>query len=291
MCRDFNAWFGTLRTTITQYEDITDLDKVVNKVQACEDKVMALKSCTDDVDYEAILSKLTCLAQNSPEVFECIPYLLAVTDSKVTVYDARISGEREYNFSKIAIRLNPTKAAADALDFMCETNLIGVLRQISNVHDFILGLEIGLDSNARKNRGGKLMESLVEDYLKEIPHLTQAKYDDIMAQFNIDLTALSHGSNTVKCFDFVFAGERTLYVVETNFYNSPGSKLNECARSYIELQECCQNIQNLEFVWITDGLRGWIRSKNNLQEAFGIIPHLYNINDLECGILNELCKR
>ena len=84
----------------------------------------------------------------------------------------------------------------------------------------------------------------------------------------------------VKRFDFVIKTKRKTYLIETNFYNSGGSKLNETARSYSDVAPKINQYENYEFVWITDG-RGWLSAKNKLEEAYNTIPSMYNLSTLQ----------
>lgn len=90
-------------------------------------------------------------------------------------------------------------------------------------------------------------------------------------------------------FDFVVKTEHTIYGIETNFYASSGSKLNETARSYKQISQEAQNIDGFKFVWFTDG-NGWGDARHNLEETFDVMEHIYNIKDLEDGIINEVFK-
>ena len=103
----------------------------------------------------------------------------------------------------------------------------------------------------------------------------------------LDLSALSNSGKTVKRFDFVLIKKGIAYAIETNFYASSGSKLNETARSYKTLALEAKNISSFKFVWITDGL-GWVDARNNLEETFDVLDDLYNIKELEEGILKKL---
>ena len=115
------------------------------------------------------------------------------------------------------------------------------------------------------------------------------KIKDIEKKFHLDLSAISNKGKTVKRFDFVIKTEHAVYGIETNFYASSGSKLNETARSYKQISQEAQKINNFTFVWFTDG-KGWLDARNNLEETFDAMEHLYNINDMENGIIKEVFK-
>lgn len=164
---------------------------------------------------------------------------------------------------------------------------------INNLVDYVTGVETGLDSNGRKNRGGHLMENLVESYIKKAGFIKEKNYfkemyiSEITEKWRVDLSAISNQGKTEKRFDFVIKTENMIYGIETNFYSSGGSKLNETARSYKTLALETETILNFTFVWFTDG-KGWISARNNLEETFDIMENIYNIDDLENGVISEV---
>ena len=183
----------------------------------------------------------------------------------------------------------------DYIKFMRETGLFELLQNhiINNLYDYLLGVEVGLDSNGRKNRGGHLMEDLVEEYIvkagfqKGTSYFKEMYLADIEKKWNLDLSAMSGNNTSTKRFDFVIKTDNQVYVIETNFYSSGGSKLNETARSYKMLAEESKQVKGVTFIWFTDGL-GWIGARKNLEETFNELETLYNIDDLDNGILERL---
>ena len=179
--------------------------------------------------------------------------------------------------------------------FMRETGLFDLLEKhiVSNLFDYATGVETGLDSNGRKNRGGHLMEDLVEDFIqkagftKDVSYFKEMYIRKITDKWNIDLSAISNQGKMEKRFDFVVKTPNMIYGIETNFYGSGGSKLNETARSYKTLAWETEEIDGFTFVWFTDG-KGWTSARNNLEETFDVMQHIYNIKDLENGIINKI---
>ena len=178
---------------------------------------------------------------------------------------------------------------------MKKTGLFDLIQNhiINNLVDYVLGVETGLDSNGRKNRGGHLMEDLVEKYIVEagfikgVNYFKEMKISEIEEKFKIDLSQISNNGKTVKRFDFVIKTQNTIYAIETNFYASSGSKLNETARSYKQIAQEAKDINGFTFVWFTDG-KGWIDARNNLKETFEILETIYNIDDMENNIVKTL---
>ena len=176
---------------------------------------------------------------------------------------------------------------------MRQTGLFDLLqhRIISNLYDYVTGIEVGLDSNGRKNRGGHQMEALVECYLKKagISYQKEIYLNEIESDYHIDLSAISARGTSTKRWDFVVETPTCIYAIETNFYASGGSKLNETARSYKLLAEEAKCIKDFKFVWITDG-GGWNHSRRNLEETFNLLEDIYNIADMENGIFETVLK-
>ena len=180
---------------------------------------------------------------------------------------------------------------------MRQTGLFDLLKNhvVNNLVDYATGVETGLDSNGRKNRGGHLMEDLVERFIKKAGFIRDETYfkemyiHQITEKWGINLSAISNQGKMEKRFDFVVKTPGMIYGIETNFYGSGGSKLNETARSYKTLALDTDTIDGFTFVWFTDG-KGWMSAKNNLEETFDVMQHIYNIKDLEDGVMAEVFR-
>lgn len=218
---------------------------------------------------------------------KCIPILLAVRGHELYAIDG--DGEYLFNFSKLNYSID------EYVMLMQKTGLFNLIQNhiINNLVDYVTGVEVGLDSNGRKNRGGHLMENLVEDYLikagltKGLNFFKEMKLSAIEQKWNIDLSKISNQGKSEKRFDFVVKTNKTIFAIETNFYTGGGSKLNETARSYKNIALESNDIEGFEFVWFTDG-HGWKTAKHNLEETFDVLEHLYCIADLENGIINKI---
>lgn len=279
--REFDKWFNTFTKSIYTYDFFTDFDKVysnINKIKIELNILNSLIGCENiEEDFKYIISKY-------PDTLKCIPILLAIRQTELIIND--IQGENIINFNSFY-----ENSIDIYIKFMRETGLFDLLAtsQIKSLIDYILGVEVGLDSNARKNRTGTVMENLVESYIKQsnFKYYTQVNTTYINNNFNIDLSTII--KNAEKRIDFVITKNNHIYAIEVNFYNSGGSKLNETARSYKEIVTETKNIENFTFIWITDGA-GWKSAKNNLRETFATMQHLYNINDLKNNILQKIIK-
>lgn len=284
--RDFNKWISTFKSSIADYGYYVDFPKVYRNVGKIKVELNILNSLIGSKNIEKEFIKLV---GKYPETLKCIPLLLAVRTKEIYVVDGE--GEFTYSFKK------SNQTIGQYCVFMRKTGLFELLEKhiINNLYDYATGVETGLDSNGRKNRGGHLMENIVEDYIKKAGFIKNETYfkemyiHQITEKWNIDLSAISNTGKTEKRFDYVIKTDKQIYVVETNCYSSSGSKLNETARSYKQISQEVDTIDGVTFVWFTDGA-GWMRARHNLEETFDIMPHIYNINDLENGIIKEVFK-
>lgn len=284
MERDFDKWFETFIESISSYDYYINFKKVYENVSDIEIKLNLLNYMVGKPNIEEVFVEII---KKYPECLECIPILLAVRNKEIKIFENE--EVIEYNFYRKDENIEKFKY------FMKRSGLFNLISKhcINNLVDYVLGVEVGLDSNGRKNRGGHLMEDLVEGYLiksglkKDVTYFKEMKISKIEEKWDLDLSAISNKGKTEKRFDFVIKGENKIYGIETNFYFNNGSKLNETARSYKTIALESNEIEKFEFVWITDGY-GWKGAKNNLIETYEIMEHLYNINDLKNGIIERL---
>ena len=263
--RDFDEWLSKFRASISSYDYYIDFEKVVKNVEEIKVELNILNSLIGskniEEEFEAIVKKY-------PETLKCVP-LLKVRISNVLKLKDKIFMRKTGLFDMIANHL------------------------VNNLVDYALGIETGLDSNGRKNRGGHQMEDLVEKYIvaagfkKNVNFFKEMYLKDIEAKWNIDLSALSNQGKAAKRFDFVIKTDEMIYAIETNFYGGGGSKLNETARSYKMLSQEADTIDGFTFVWFTDGI-GWKSARGNLRETFEVMDTIFSIDDMENGVMKNL---
>lgn len=287
MSRNFNTWLSGFRESISGYGYYIDFQKVYRNVEGMKVELNILNSLIGSRNIE---DDFRTLIRKYPEVLKCIPILLAVRTSEIYCQD--VNGGFSYTFKHEDVE---SISIEQYCYFMRETGLFELLEKhiVNNLLDYVTGVETGLDSNGRKNRGGHLMENLVESYIvnagfeKDKTYFKEMYIHQITDRWGVDLSAISNQGKAEKRFDFVIKTDQMIYVIETNFYSGGGSKLNETARSYKTLALEIDTIDGVTFVWFTDG-KGWNSARNNLEETFDVMAHIYNISDLENGIANEV---
>lgn len=284
--RNFSTWLSGFRDSIADYGYYIDFEKVHRNVDSIKIELNILNSLIGsnniEADFENLINKY-------PETLKCIPLLLAVRSNEIYAIDG--DGDYTYNFK------NPNLSVEQYEVFMRKTGLFDLIENhiVNNLVDYATGVETGLDSNGRKNRGGHLMETLVESFIQKAGFVKDESYfkemyiHQITDKWDIDLSAISNQGKTEKRFDFVVKTPNMIYGIETNFYGSGGSKLNETARSYKTLALETDTIDGFTFVWFTDG-KGWTSARHNLEETFDVMEHVYNIKDIEDGIIDAIMK-
>lgn len=284
MKRDFNEWLGKFRDSIANYEYYIDYEKVHRNVDSIKVELNILNALIGSKNIE---NEFMQIVRKYPETLKCIPLLLAVRTNEIYAIDS--DGEFLYNFKKM--NYSPEQYTA----FMRKTGLFELMEKhiIHSLVDYATGVETGLDSNGRKNRGGHLMEDLVESFIVKAGYIKGQNYfkemyiHEITKKWGIDLSAISNQGKAEKRFDFVIKTDKMIYGIETNFYASGGSKLNETARSYKQIAQEVDTIDGFTFVWFTDG-KGWHSAKRNLEETFDVLETMYSISDMENGIIKDL---
>lgn len=273
---EFDAFMSNLSDTNATLEHWTDFEKVKNNVSVIKIKLNTL-NCL--LGTESIDSDVRTLWEYDRRVFEVLPILIACRDSmQKKVFDRN---------SQVVTLDSYLTSEEGVIEFLKGTGLDQLFedKDITNLVDYVFGVEVGLDSNARKNRSGHAMEATVEQMIIEC----DLHYKKEVASSEWEAISNALGSD-IKRFDFVIYAREKTYLVEVNFYSSGGSKLNEVARSYTELCPRINAVPGFEFVWITDG-KGWKKAKNKLQEAFFSIPSIYNLSTLRdflCRINNGI---
>ncbi len=217
-------------------------------------------------DTKELKNCIKSLFKEYPKAFNVLNILIAVRDKNDVVLDANGNFYPLYSYFEDDEKV---------YEFICQTGLERIFcnRNIKDLNDFVFGIEVGLDSNARKNRNGKVMEN----HLSGLFFQAQLNFKEQVEIREFEDLCQAFG-NDIKKFDFVVCGKDKTYFIEANFYTISGSKLNEVARSYQDLALKFEAFPNYEFIWITDGT-GWLDAKSKLQEAYKSVE-IYNLSNV-----------
>lgn len=283
----FSSLIETLKDKITQWDYFVNWQKVLGNIQPIEYELNLLNSLIGKSDIEAEATKLIL---KYPSVISAIPTLLAVRDNSVKVLvDVQNFLYENYDFTE----RNPSKIQAQNLAHFIICSGLGDLlknKTIKNWVDYAAGVEVGLDSNGRKNRGGALMETIVETFVAKACskagycYMKQATASKIQSEWNLPVKV----DKSSRRIDFAIKRNGQLYFIETNFYGGGGSKLKSTATEYVKMNEFWNN-QGIEFVWITDG-HGWLSTQRPLREYFDKADYLMNLSMLQQGLLEKMLK-
>ena len=261
---EFAIFMSQLKETNATLEFYCDFKKINKNVDAVAIKLNQLNYLIGQEDLDGAIRRLW---DENPKVFSILDTLIAV---------------RKKENKKAVLKDGSVKLISDffedvegVIEYIHGTGLDDVLqkKKVKNLVDYVLGVETGLDTNARKNRSGHLMEEQVAAILDN------AGIEHRQEVYSTDYPELEVLGEDKKRFDFVIETEHCKYLIEVNFYSGGGSKLNEVARAYSELSPKINSVEGFEFVWITDG-KGWESARNKLEEAFYAIPNVYNLTTI-----------
>ena len=283
MQKDFNNLITTFKSSIKTWDYFVNWKKVFANGSNLE---ITLNKLNYLLGKENLKEEFKKLYSSNPDIVKALPVLLAVRENKLEVFDKVIKNSEFFDFS--GTEKNPEKY----YEFLEKSGLARLFQKdgVKNLVDYVMGVEVGLDSNGRKNRGGSLMEEIVESFIRDLcnkngfEYLSQARATVIKSKWGVDVKV----DKSERSFDFAVFNPKNKKVklFEVNFYNGGGSKLKavcgEFKSLHTELKE-----QNIDFIWITDGL-GWFTTKRPLEETYNHNDYVFNLNMLEAGVLEGL---
>jgi hypothetical protein len=281
--KDFNFLVNTFKSSIKTWDYFVNWNKVFKNSSELE---IILNKLNYLLGKEDLKSEFSLLYQSNPDIIKAFPLLLAVRENTLEIFNKKNKSSEFYDFSKNSLSVD------SYFEFLEKTGLTNLFKKdkIKNLVDYLIGVEVGLDSNGRKNRGGTIMEEIVETFLiefckrKNLEYISQASSKDIKKKWNFNLNI----NISVRKFDFAIynPSSKKLKLVEANFYNGGGSKLKAVCGEFRNLFDEL-NPQGIDFIWITDGL-GWETAKKPLEETYNHIEYVFNLKMIEEGVLDNL---
>jgi type II restriction enzyme len=286
----FSKLTHTLKENITTWDYFVNWSKVIKHIENIELELNILNYLIGKSEG-VIKSELKTLLNEYPKVAQVIPTLVAFREKQTKVLTSYNFNEfiyKDYFFEKKEILTDSD--INDIIEFADKTGILKLFYEgrIKNIVDYVIGVEVGLDSNGRKNRTGKLMEKIVELFISEIckknkfEYISKANSKKIKEKWGLKLTV----DKSSRLLDFAINTPQRLFLVETNFYAGGGSKIKSTAGEYKTMSEYWKN-DGHEFIWITDGY-GWKTTLFPLQEAFDNIDYILNLQLVSEGVLEEI---
>lgn len=279
----FSHLMNTMRPGVADWEYFVNWNKVFDNTREIEATLNIMNYLLGKEDFD---TEFRYLANKYPEIMQMIPVLIVRNGAKsseyhvVTVNGASLT-EEAFKFTKT---LPSEDEIENAIRFIKNSGLIRIFNQdgVHNLVDYVLGVEAGLSSNGRKNRGGDAMENVCDALLAgmSLDYIKQASALDIKKRFGNELIGMEG-----RRFDFVTKLNEKLFIIEVNCYSSGGSKLDKTASDFRGLQDELKG--QATFVWLTDG-HGWHKARNPLRKAFDHNDYIFNIEMINQGALAEI---
>jgi len=283
MQKDFDKLIETFRDSIKTWDYFVNWEKVFSSKEELEIILNKLNYLLGKEDLKKEFKKLY---DSNPDIVKALPILLAVREKEIELFDNETKKSEFFNFLKL------DNDFEKYYKFLENTGLVKLFQKdgIKNLVDYVLGVEVGLDSNGRKNRGGKIMEKIVESFIKDfskknnLEYLSQVTPSIIKKNWGVDIKI----NKSERSFDFAIYNKSNgkIKIIETNFYNGGGSKLKAVCGEFKSLHKEIVK-QGVDFIWITDG-NGWKTAKKPLEEVYNHNKYIFNLNMLENNIFNEI---
>ncbi len=266
MKKDFENWINNFTKTIATYTYYTDFASVYDKIEKNKKELNILNDLIGSMNIKEDFKNM--LVEN-PSIIKCIPLLLATRNKNLYIEDIG----NEIDFDNVDKTYLTNEEIENYIKFMENTGLFELMQKhlINNIIDYAIGIEVGLDSYARKNRSGRIFEEYVEDYLKQNNYNYQKN------------TTIPSISSTIR-FDYIINIGEKIYGIETCYISSAGFKVKEVIKRFKMLKQSIMEDNNIDIIFIIDG-QGWMCYKQDLKELYELTHHIYNLHDLKNGKL------
>lgn len=283
MKKDFSNLVTTFKSSIKTWDYFVNWKKVFANSSELEIILNKLNYLLGKEDLKEEFKKLY---SSNPDIIKALPVLLAVRENKLEIFDRITKNSEFFDFS------GEEKSPEKYYEFLEKSGLARLFQKdgIKNLVDYVIGVEVGLDSNGRKNRGGTLMEEIVGEFVGDFckengyEYMPQARSTSIKNKWGVEVKV----DKSERSFDFaVFnPNNKKVKLFEANFYNGGGSKLKAVCGEFRSLNDEL-SAQGIDFIWVTDGL-GWNTTKRPLEETYNHNDYVFNLSMLEDGVLNKL---
>lgn len=287
-----NTFINNLLPTNRSYNFFVDWEKIRNKVNKHKYELNLLNSLVGSNDLQKDFKNLL---KEYPEVVNAFPILIALRGDKIPViedFSEKNTNIEKYNFSREKGKSLSQEEIKEYYEFSKKTGIMDLFRIISDFRDYTMGVEVGMDTHARKNRSGKAMEILIRPFIEDLSEemgfdlLIQRQLSSVEKEFDIEVP---ESYKNRKC-DFILVHDNTFLNIEVNYYRGTGSKPEEIVNSYIDRNSKLEG-SNGFFMWVTDGEDCWNSSVNQLEVAFNSLPYVFNIYLVRQGLLEKAISK
>jgi type II restriction enzyme len=283
----------TLLSTNRTHRFLVDWDKIKAQVESYRLELHLLNALIGSTHFE---EDLRTIIASYPQVLPVFPLLLALRDREFRLIDeSSVEDLREITYNFTPRTLSPEEVE-DLVQFFSRTGLQEFFesRLHQSLQDYLLGVEVGLDTHARKNRSGAFMEHILRPVIEEANRQLLRPFT-ILAQrpfaalheYRFPVPApLEH-----RRADWILFREadQKLVNIETNFYTETGSKPQEIVDAYIDRSRNLKSY-GFTFIWITDG-EGWKGQYHQIHKGFRELDFLLNLSMARRGFLQEILCR
>lgn len=284
----FKYLLSSLKESIKGWDYFVNWEKAISNIREVEIDLNLLNYL---IGKENVREEFSYLLKEYPRLIKRIPILIACRDNNFSILNFQEDKGFEYeHFDFKGKKELGAKEIDDAVDFADNSGILSLFKDktIKNVVDYVLGIEVGLDSNGRKNRSGSSMERLAEKFILSLcerhgySYIKQATSKRIMDEWRINVTV----DKSERRFDFAINNNQSLYLIEVNYYGGGGSKLKATAGEYKALYDFIKS-DNHKFIWVTDGL-GWHTAARPLEETFNHVDYIVNLDLIEKGLFEDI---
>ena len=257
-----------LHSSLVDWKRVNENRKKYNILLNILNSLLNLKEEEFKKDFDSLL-------RGYPQVVEAFPILLANRENELLFLNDESSLEiKRYVFKKPNL-LN-TDIINHYYSFVEKTGLKELFCDygITNLVDYVVGVEVGLSSNRRTMKNNITIEEIVFKYLEDF------------CNKNIDFELIEKDK-----FDFTLYNkkENKLYIIETRFFANRSPMIRNMIRKLKMLNDIYTN-QKKEVIFIIDG-EGWLIALKDLEYIFNHNDYVINLNMLKNGVLEDICLK
>lgn len=290
MKKDFNEFISTLNEDLFSWDYFVDFEKAKENTFAIKLHLNILNSLLGETDIE---NKFIELIKKYPEVRSSLLILISTRTKKINeikiLNTDTLTSSFKSNLFEVSSELTKDDEV-ELLHFLRASGLKEIFenKYISDLNDYVFGVEVGLDSHARKNRSGDLMELVVHDILDDFvkkdtnfAFIDQANSKKIKNVLGYEVK--KHINDRISDFALLNKKKNKLYLIEVNLYGSGGTKLKSVAGEFEKVNNFILG-QDIEFIWVSDGV-GWKTAENPMMEAFENNKYTFNLKQFKDFLL------